>query len=190
MYLGLDLRGGVHFLLQVDMKGAVTKYLDSTGASIRTTLRGEEDARSSGISREGNSLVIRFRDTSPRDKAQQLIERSYPDLQFVREERGGEYALVGTLKQDAQRRIQDFAIQQNLTTLRNRVNELGVAEPISCPASRTPPRPRRSWDVRRRWKYAWWTRSTRTCNRYRVRSPVRCRSATSCCTTARVSLCC
>jgi len=130
MYLGLDLRGGVHFLLQVDMKGAVTKYLDSTGASIRTTLRGEEDARSSGISREGNSLVIRFRDTSPRDKAQQLIERSYPDLQFVREERGGEYALVGTLKQDAQRRIQDFAIQQNLTTLRNRVNELGVAEPI------------------------------------------------------------
>jgi preprotein translocase subunit SecD len=130
MYLGLDLRGGVHFLLQVDMKGAVTKYLDSTGASIRTTLRGEEDARSSGISREGSSLVIRFRDTSPRDKAQQLIERSYPDLQFVREERGGEYALVGTLKQDAQRRIQDFAIQQNLTTLRNRVNELGVAEPI------------------------------------------------------------
>ncbi len=130
MYLGLDLRGGVHFLLQVDMKGAVTKYLDSTGASIRTTLRGEEDARSSGISREGNTLVIRFRDTSPRDKAQQLIERSYPDLQFVREERGGEYALVGTLKQDAQRRIQEFAIQQNLTTLRNRVNELGVAEPI------------------------------------------------------------
>ena len=130
MYLGLDLRGGVHFLLQVDMKGAVTKYLDSTGASIRTTLRGEEDARSSGLSREGNTLVIRFRDTSPRDKAQQLIERSYPDLQFVREERGGEYALVGTLKQDAQRRIQDFAIQQNLTTLRNRVNELGVAEPI------------------------------------------------------------
>jgi preprotein translocase subunit SecD len=130
MYLGLDLRGGVHFLLQVDMKGAVTKYLDSTGASIRTTLRGEEDARSSGIGREGNSLVIRFRDTSARDKAQQLIERSNPDLQLAREERGGEYVLVGTLKQEAQKRIQDFAIQQNLTTLRNRVNELGVAEPI------------------------------------------------------------
>jgi preprotein translocase subunit SecD len=130
MYLGLDLRGGVHFLLQVDMKGAVTKYLDSTGASIRTTLRGEEDARSSGISREGTSLVIRFRDASARDKAQQLIERSFPDLQLVREERSGEYVLVGTLKQEAQKRIQDFAIQQNLTTLRNRVNELGVAEPI------------------------------------------------------------
>jgi preprotein translocase subunit SecD len=130
MYLGLDLRGGVHFLLQVDMKGAVTKYLDSTGASIRTTLRGEEDARSSGISREGTSLVIRFREASARDKAQQLIERSFPDLQLVREERSGEYVLVGTLKQEAQKRIQDFAIQQNLTTLRNRVNELGVAEPI------------------------------------------------------------
>ncbi|HTS53919.1 MAG TPA: protein translocase subunit SecD [Burkholderiales bacterium] len=130
MYLGLDLRGGVHFLLQVDMKGAVTKYLDSTGAGIRTTLRGEEEARSSGISREGSTVVIRFREAANRDKAQQIIERAYPDVQFVREERGGEYLMVGSLKPDAQKRIQEFAIQQNLTTLRNRVNELGVAEPI------------------------------------------------------------
>jgi preprotein translocase subunit SecD len=130
MYLGLDLRGGVHFLLQVDMKGAVTKYLDSTAASIRTTLRGEEDARSSGISREGNSVVVRFRDEAARAKAQQIIERSFSDLQFTRQESNNEYLLVGTLKQDSQKRIQDFAIQQNLTTLRNRVNELGVAEPI------------------------------------------------------------
>ncbi|HTT39220.1 MAG TPA: protein translocase subunit SecD [Burkholderiales bacterium] len=130
MYLGLDLRGGVHFLLQVDMKGAVTKYLDSTAAGIRTTLRGEEAARSSGISREGGSLIVRFREAANRDKAQQLIERGYPDLQFVRDQQGGEFLLVGTLKQDGQKRIQEFAIQQNLTTLRNRVNELGVAEPI------------------------------------------------------------
>ena len=130
MYLGLDLRGGVHFLLQVDMKGAVTKYLDSTAASIRTTLRGEEDARSSGISREGNAVAVRFRDEAARAKAQQIIERSFSDLQFVRQESNNEYLLVGTLKQDSQKRIQDFAIQQNLTTLRNRVNELGVAEPI------------------------------------------------------------
>jgi preprotein translocase subunit SecD len=130
MYLGLDLRGGVHFLLQVDMKGAVTKYLDSTAASVRSTLRGEEQARASGISREGNTMVVRFREASNRDKAQQIIERAYPDLQFERSERDGEYLLVGTLKPDAQKRIQDFAIQQNLTTLRNRVNELGVAEPI------------------------------------------------------------
>jgi preprotein translocase subunit SecD len=130
MYLGLDLRGGVHFLLQVDMKGAVTKYLDSTAASIRTTLRGEEDARSSGISREGNAVAVRFRDEAARAKAQQIIERSFSDLQFVRQESNNEYLLLGTLKQDSQKRIQDFAIQQNLTTLRNRVNELGVAEPI------------------------------------------------------------
>ena len=130
MYLGLDLRGGVHFLLQVDMKGAVTKYLDSTAASIRTTLRGEEDARSSGISREGNSVVVRFRDEAARAKAQQIIERSFSDLLFTRQESNNEYLLLGMLKQDSQKRIQDFAIQQNLTTLRNRVNELGVAEPI------------------------------------------------------------
>jgi preprotein translocase subunit SecD len=130
MYLGLDLRGGVHFLLQVDMKGAVTKYLDSTAASIRTTLRGEDDARSSGINREGNSVAVRFRDEAARAKAQQIIERSFSDLQFVRQESNNEYLLLGTLKQDSQKRIQDFAIQQNLTTLRNRVNELGVAEPI------------------------------------------------------------
>jgi preprotein translocase subunit SecD len=130
MYLGLDLRGGVHFLLQVDMKGALTKYLDSSSAGIRSTLRGEEEARSSGISRDGNQITMRFREASNRDKAQEIIERNYPDLQFLREEQGGEYLLIGTLKQTAQKRIQEFAIQQNLTTLRNRVNELGVAEPI------------------------------------------------------------
>src|SRR5215813_13192711 len=110
MYLGLDLRGGVHFLLQVDMKGAVTKYLDSSAAGIRTTLRGEEQARSSGIAREGGSVVIRFRESANRDKAQDILERAYPDLQITREERGGEYVLVGKLKAEAQKRIQDFAI--------------------------------------------------------------------------------
>src|SRR4030095_10348036 len=75
-------------------------------------------------------VVARFREASNRDKAQPIIERAYPDLQWVRSERDGEYVLVGTLKPEAQKRIQDFAIQQNLTTLRNRVNELGGAEPI------------------------------------------------------------
>jgi preprotein translocase subunit SecD len=130
MYLGLDLRGGVHFLLQVDMKGAVTKFLDSTATGIRSTLRGEEEARSSGITRDGNRITVRFREASNRDKAQEIIEKNYPDVQFLREEQGGEYLLLGTLKQTAEKRIQEFAIQQNLTTLRNRVNELGVAEPI------------------------------------------------------------
>ena len=130
MYLGLDLRGGVHFLLQVDMQGAITKSLDSLAAGIRSTLRGEEDARSSGINREGQQLVVRFKQSTSRDKARSLIESNFPDLQLRGEEHDGEYQLIGGLKPQAQKRIQEFAIQQNLTTLRNRVNELGVAEPI------------------------------------------------------------
>jgi len=130
MYLGLDLRGGVHFLLQVDMEGAITKALDSAAAGIRTTLRGQEEARSSGISREGNTLMLRFREAANRDQARSLVERNFPDLALTEQTQEGEPVLLGTLTPDAQKRIQDFAIQQNLTTLRNRVNELGVAEPI------------------------------------------------------------
>jgi preprotein translocase subunit SecD len=130
MYLGLDLRGGVHFLLQVDMAGAITKSLDSAAAGIRSTLRGQDEARPSGISREGRTLVLRFRDDASRANARSLVERNYPDLLLTAEERSGEYLLIGTLRPEAEQRIQDFAIQQNLTTLRNRVNELGVAEPI------------------------------------------------------------
>jgi len=130
MYLGLDLRGGVHFLLQVDMKGAITKALDSSAAGIRATLRGQDEARSSGISREGSTVVMRFRDADSRARARNLIERNYPDLVLAEAVRNEEPALVGMLRPEAEKRIQDFAIQQNLTTLRNRVNELGVAEPI------------------------------------------------------------
>ncbi|HZR01683.1 MAG TPA: protein translocase subunit SecD [Burkholderiales bacterium] len=130
MYLGLDLRGGVHFLLQVDMKGAITKSLDSSAAGIRTTLRGQEEARATGITREGSIVVLRFKDAANRDNAERIISRNYPDLALKREERNGEPVLVATLRPEAEKRIQDFAIQQNLTTLRNRVNELGVAEPI------------------------------------------------------------
>src|SRR4029079_8459348 len=106
MYLGLDLRGGVHFLLQVDMKGAIVKFLDSSAAGIRSTLRAEEDARSSGITRDGNQITVRFREAANREKAQQIIERNYPDLELLREEQGSEFLLVGTLKQTAQKRIQ------------------------------------------------------------------------------------
>jgi preprotein translocase subunit SecD len=130
MYLGLDLRGGVHFLLQVDMKGAITKALDSSAAGIRATLRGQDDARSSGISREGSTVIMRFREAASRDRARNLIERNYPDLALTEAVRNEEPVLVGVLRPEAEKRIQDFAIQQNLTTLRNRVNELGVAEPI------------------------------------------------------------
>jgi preprotein translocase subunit SecD len=129
MYLGLDLRGGVHFLLQVDMNGALTKAADRYASDIRQELR-EKDIRYGGISREGQSVQVKFRDEATRDKAQAVIERNSPDLIVKQQGAAGELLLVATLKPEAQKRIQEFALQQNITTLRNRVNELGVAEPI------------------------------------------------------------
>jgi preprotein translocase subunit SecD len=130
MYLGLDLRGGVHFLLQVDMKGALTKSLDGLASTVRSALRGEEGARATSASREGQQLVLRFKEASNREKAQPIVEKTAGDLVFQRREAAAEYLLVGTLRPDAEKRTRDFAIQQNLATLRKRVNELGVAEPI------------------------------------------------------------
>lgn len=129
MYLGLDLRGGVHFLLQVDMQGALTKAADRYASDIRQELR-EKEIRYGGITRDGQSVQVRFRDEATRDKAQAAIERSSPDLIVKQQGAAGELLLVATLKPEAQKRIQEFALQQNITTLRNRVNELGVAEPI------------------------------------------------------------
>ncbi len=129
MYLGLDLRGGVHFLLQVDMQQALTKKLESLGADMRTELRSK-DIRHGGVSREGQTVRVRFRDPAMRDRARALLTESFAD--FSVEERGQseEMMLVGTLKPEAIKRTQEFAIKQNITTLHNRINELGVAEPI------------------------------------------------------------
>ena len=129
MYLGLDLRGGVHFLLQVDMKGALTKAADRYAADIRTTLRGKE-IRYTGISREGQNVVVKFRDSQTRDQAVAEIGKQNPDLLLNPTQAGSEYWVTAALKPEVQKRIQEFAVQQNITTLRNRVNELGVAEPI------------------------------------------------------------
>ena len=129
MYLGLDLRGGVHFLLQVDMKGALTKAADRYAADIRTTLRGKE-IRYAGISRDGQNVVVKFRDGQTRDQAVAEIAKQNPDLLLNPGEAGTEYSITAALRPEVQKRIQEFAIQQNITTLRNRVNELGVAEPI------------------------------------------------------------
>ncbi len=129
MYLGLDLRGGVHFLLQVDMQGALVKAADRYSADIRQLLR-EKEVRYGGISREGQSVQVKFRDEATRDKARSVIESSLVDLVVKQEGAGGDLLLIASLKPEAQKRIQDFALQQNITTLRNRVNELGVAEPI------------------------------------------------------------
>jgi preprotein translocase subunit SecD len=129
MYLGLDLRGGVHFLLQVDMKGATTKAIERYTGDIRTTLR-EKRISYAGIGRQGDAVEIKFRDAESRKKAEDELQRSAADLLLKEVDDGADFKLVGSLKLEAQKRIQEFALQQNITTLRNRVNELGVAEPI------------------------------------------------------------
>jgi preprotein translocase subunit SecD len=130
MYLGLDLRGGVHFLLQVDMKAALDKAADRYTTDIRSLLR-EKKVLYGGVGREGTNVVIRFRDDAERTKARNEIEKLYGDLLLKEADAGaGELRLVASLKPEAQKRIQDGAVLQNITILRNRVNELGVAEPI------------------------------------------------------------
>ena len=130
MYLGLDLRGGVHFLLQVDMKAALDKAADRYTTDLRSLLRNEK-IQYAGVAREGANVVMRFRDEAERTKARVAIDKNYPDL-LVREadSAGGDFRLVAGLKPEAQKRIQDGAVAQNIQILRNRVNELGVAEPI------------------------------------------------------------
>lgn len=130
MYLGLDLRGGVHFLLEVDMPGAITKRLDATAADLRTLMR-DKSVRHAGITREGNNVVLRFRNAEQREAGRKAIQNSTADLQLAdRDEGADDLKLVATLTAQAQQTIRDFAIKQNITTLHNRINELGVAEPV------------------------------------------------------------
>jgi len=129
MYLGLDLRGGVHFLLQVDMQAAITKRLESLAGDLRSQLR-ERDIRHGGITREGQTLRVRFRDAAARDKAREVIASNLPDLNVAEREDGQDWLLVATLKPEAIKRTQEYALKQNITTLHNRINELGVAEPV------------------------------------------------------------
>ncbi|MDH4286812.1 MAG: protein translocase subunit SecD [Gallionella sp.] len=129
MYLGLDLRGGVHFLLQVDMKAAINKALEAATGDFRSTLR-EQNIAYAGVSRDGNALLVKFRDAAARGKGEAEIKQRFSDFALSEKETGGEFLLQATLKPEAEKRIQDSAVQQNLLTLRNRVNELGVAEPV------------------------------------------------------------
>jgi preprotein translocase subunit SecD len=129
MYLGLDLRGGVHFLLQVDMRAAIAKRAEGLAGDIRSQLR-DKNVRHAGITREGDGIVIRFRDAETRDKARALIAEQLPDLQLADASVGGELRLVASIRPEAQKRTQEFALRQNIQTLHNRINELGVAEPV------------------------------------------------------------
>jgi preprotein translocase subunit SecD len=129
MYLGLDLRGGVHFMLQVDMQAALTKRAESLSGDIRTILR-EKNVRHSGIARNGQAVEIRFRDAATAQAAQRIIQDQFTDLDAVSAADGQDVKLVATIKQVSGKTIQDQALKQNITTLHNRINELGVAEPV------------------------------------------------------------
>jgi preprotein translocase subunit SecD len=129
MYLGLDLRGGVHFLLQIDMEAAMQRRLDNLAGEMRTLLR-DRDVRHGGIARDGDSVRVRFRDAETREKARGVLLAQVPDLAFVERDDGQALLLVGTMRPEVQRRVMEQALQQNITTMHNRVNELGVAEPV------------------------------------------------------------
>ncbi len=129
MYLGLDLRGGVHFMLQVDMQAALSKKAESLAGDLRLSLR-EKNIRHSGINRNAQTIEIRFRDTQTLTATKNLIQDQFPDLQTTDAPDGAEFKMVAVIKPEAARRIQDQALKQNMVTLHNRINELGVAEPV------------------------------------------------------------
>jgi preprotein translocase subunit SecD len=129
MYLGLDLRGGVHFMLQVDMQAALTKKAESLTGDIRSALR-DKNVRHSGINRTAQTIEVRFRDSATLDAAKKVFQDQFADLQTVDAPDGTDYKLTATIKPEAARRVQEQALKQNMTTLHNRINELGVSEPV------------------------------------------------------------
>ena len=129
MYLGLDLRGGVHFLLQIDMQAAITKRIENLAADVRGQLR-EKGIRHGGVTREGQIIRVRFRDAATREQARGVLLAQIPDLAITERDDGQDLLLVATLKPEVHKRVQESAVQQNIGTLHKRVNELGVAEPV------------------------------------------------------------
>jgi preprotein translocase subunit SecD len=129
MYLGLDLRGGVHFLLQVDMRGALQKKLESLSTDTRSQLR-EKGLRHSGIERQGDTIVVRFPNQEDATNARALLNTNLQSLDFNVEKSADGFKLVGKFKDSAIKEVQENAVKQNISTLHNRVNELGVAEPV------------------------------------------------------------
>jgi preprotein translocase subunit SecD len=131
MYLGLDLRGGVHFLLQVDVKAALSKRIDATVGELRSLLR-DRNVRHAGIVRSGDAVEVRFRDEATLERARGVIVDANADLDVAVAPAadGGDRLLRVTLKSAAERALLDSSVQQNITTLNNRINELGVSEPV------------------------------------------------------------
>jgi preprotein translocase subunit SecD len=129
MYLGLDLRGGVHFLMQVDMKAALTKKAEALTGDLRTLLR-DKSIRQAGIVRNGDGVEVRLRDQEAQTRTLALLREQLPDLLWAESAQAGEFKVSGMLKPEAARKVQEQALLQNINTLHNRINELGVAEPV------------------------------------------------------------
>ncbi|MDO9149526.1 MAG: protein translocase subunit SecD [Hydrogenophaga sp.] len=129
MYLGLDLRGGVHFMLQVDMPAALQRRADVLAGDLRTALR-EKNVRHGGVNRNGVNIEVRARDDATLEATRAVIQDQFPDLVSSDTPDGSEFRLVASIKPEAARAVQDQALKQNITTLHNRINELGVAEPV------------------------------------------------------------
>ena len=135
MYLGLDLRGGVHFLMEVDVDAALSQSEERYISDYRTLLR-ENRLRYTKIdqhqtaSGEIDGVEVRFKDDETRTKAEELLRKEYPDLQFDTFDKDGAFFLLTTMTEREKTEVRRLAVKQNITTLRNRVNELGVAEPV------------------------------------------------------------
>ena len=129
MYLGLDLRGGVHFLLAVDLKAAVTKRIEAATGEVRTLLR-DHKIRHAGIVRVGDTLEISFRNEQDLEAAMDVLRNRQTDLTFAKEDQNGKFMIRATMSQKAMSDVQSYALKQNVATLHNRINELGVAEPV------------------------------------------------------------
>ena len=138
MYLGLDLRGGVHFMLQVDLPTVLTQRAEGLADDLRTQLR-DQNLRHGGISRQSDSIELKVRDANQLEPIEKFLSQRFPDLDVVRQSASAsaststpntEALLNLRLKPEAARRVQEQALKQNITTLHNRINELGVAEPV------------------------------------------------------------
>ena len=129
MYLGLDLRGGVHFLMEVDMDAAISKALQRYEGDIRTELR-KARIRYRGIRSRNGSVQVKFRDAADVDRGTEVIHKAYRELVISDTSTADQFSIQLALSEDEQREIRKFALQQNITTLRNRINELGVSEPV------------------------------------------------------------
>jgi preprotein translocase subunit SecD len=129
MYLGLDLRGGVHFMLQVDMDAALTRRADVLASDLRLAAR-EKGIRHGGITRDGQTIEVRAREPQVLEAMRNLINDQFVELQVTDASRGDDLRLQANIALEAARRVQEQALKQNITTLNNRINELGVAEPV------------------------------------------------------------